>query len=202
MNASPDTARRFSYKARPMSPSSRLAGLLLALPIACLLGGCIVEAPTAESRPKSAAALKVPERAPLRGGALFSDKILFAGGEVVPGALIGSEPSRIALAFRALEDLDLDYQLFVHVEDVDGRFERFNLDHAPGARPTSSWKKGETIRDEFLLAVPANTQSRAVRVWFGFWHPPTGARLPLANGEKVVNDGRDRALLAQIGVAR
>lgn len=187
------------WRYKPRSMSARLAAvLLLALPAA----GCIVEAPTVDKRPAAAAAVRVAERAPLRGGALFGEKIEFLGGEVVPGAILPLEPSRVRLAFRALEDLELDYQLFVHVEDADGRFERFNLDHAPGPRPTSTWKKGETVRDEFLLALPSNADSRAVRVWFGFWHPPTSARLKLANPEKVVNDGRDRALLAQIGVAR
>jgi hypothetical protein len=82
--------------------------------------------------------------------------------------------------------------------------ERMNLDHKPanGLYPTTQWKPGETVKDEFSLYLPAGIQARAVVVWMGLWDPRTDARLPLTNPEAVRNDGRHRIQLAQVPVAQ
>jgi hypothetical protein len=102
-----------------------------------------------------------------------------------------------------VEELSADYMVFVHVEDVDGRVERMNLDHKPGGGqyPTNQWKKGEIIKDEFVVYVPP-VPVRALNVWAGFWDPKTDTRLRLRNVDQVRNDGKDRLLLLQIPVAR
>ena len=98
----------------------------------------------------------------------------------------------MSLRFRVLEPLTRDYALFVHVEDVDGRVPRFNLDHAPSAGPTRTWQKGQTVTDDFALTLPGETEVRGVNVWVGFWHQDTDTRVALRNPEAV---GMGRATL-------
>ncbi len=79
-----------------------------------------------------------------------------------------------------------------------------NIDHKPsnGLYPTTQWKAGETVRDEFTLYLPPNTPSRGLNIWLGLWEPRTDTRLKLLNPEAVRNDGKDRVLLAQVPVAQ
>jgi hypothetical protein len=94
--------------------------------------------------------------------------------------------------------------VFVHIEDPEGRMERLNADHKPanGLYPTTQWKVGETVKDEFNIALPAGASARAINLWVGFWQPQTDARLQLKNTEAVRNDGRNRILLVQVPVAQ
>jgi hypothetical protein len=118
---------------------------------------------------------------------------------VVPG-----EPARVSFFFKVIKPLSEDYIIFVHVEDPDGRMERMNVDHKPsgGIYPTTQWKAGETVKDDFTLYVPSGAQVRAINIWLGLWEPRTDTRLKLLNPELVRNDGKDRILLAQVPVAQ
>jgi hypothetical protein len=176
-------------------------GALLAL----CLSACIVEAPTSEkSGARARATVREVPKVSIRGGAELGGKVQMLGAEVEPGQLVPGEPARVSVFYKVLEEMDRDYLVFVHVEDVDGRMGRFNVDHPPagGQYPTRSWRKGETVRDEFALTIPAEAGVRAVNVWLGFWHPETDSRLELRNPEVVRNDGSNRVLLAQLPVAR
>lgn len=101
-----------------------------------------------------------------------------------------------------LQPLEDDYLVFVHVEDAEGRMERLNVDHKPagGLYPTTQWKVGETVKDEFVVALPPGAAPRAVNVWMGLWEPRNDSRLPITNPQAVRNDGRGRLLLAQVPV--
>jgi len=101
-----------------------------------------------------------------------------------------------------LDDVQIDYMVFVHVEDVDGHADRLNVDHAPanGQNPTSHWKKGDVIKDDFQIYVPPNVPLRGLNVLMGFWDPKTDARLPLRNPDKIRSDNNNRILVAQIPV--
>ena len=105
----------------------------------------------------------------------------------------------MVLVFRAIKPTTDDWQVFVHIEDAEGRGERLNADH-PLRVPTSSWKAGELVQDEFLVTLPAGWKSRAVYVFVGLWLPGSNARMKVRNPETVRTDGNDRILLAQLPV--
>ncbi|WP_224244087.1 hypothetical protein [Hyalangium gracile] len=182
----------------------RLSSLSLLLPTA-LLCACIIEAPggVSEAERRQATVPQVPPLT-LKNGANLGGKVEVVGATVQPGRIVPGEAARITVFFKVLQPLDEDYMVFVHVEDSDGRMERMNLDHKPagGIYPTTQWKPGETVRDEFSLYLPSGTASRAVNLWMGLWDPRTDARLQLKNPEAVRNDGRDRIMLAQVPVAQ
>jgi len=181
------------------------------LPSAALLtwlaaSGCIVEAPGGEG-PARRTTSAVP-RAPahplsVRSGARFAGKVELVGVTVAPGAVRPGDSARVLLYFKVLAPIPRDHLIFVHVEDPTGRMERFNVDHAPlaGARPTSTWKAGETLTDEFLLTVPEGTQTRMLNLWVGFWQADTDARLPLSEPAASRHDGHDRLLAVQLPVS-
>lgn len=182
----------------------RLSTLSLVLPVA-LFCACIVEAPggATEAERRQATVPQVPPLA-LRNGANLGGKVEIAGATIQPGRVVPGEPARVTIFFKALQPIQEDYLIFVHVEDPEGRMERMNLDHKPaqGLYPTTQWKVGETVKDEFALYLPPGVSTRAVNLWMGLWEPRTDARMPLTNPEAVRNDGKHRILLAQVPVAQ
>lgn len=164
---------------------------------------CIVPAPSSQKAPQQqqqqrAAAPAQPIE--VRNGAIFENKIELVGASLSAGRAKPGDSIRVAAIFKVKEAVPVDYMIFVHIEDVDGRVDRFQSDHAPvrGTQPTSKWKVGETIRDEFTIDVPTGAQVRGLNVLIGFWDPKSDQRLKLTNTEAVRHDGNNRILLAQI----
>ncbi len=178
--------------------------LLLALGFG-LLAGCIVEAP-ADYQPPPPRGGPPAEVAPpisVRSNAVLANKLELLGVEVTPGSVAPGRSARVVMLIRVKEPLKGDYRVFVHGEDPAGRAARLLFDHVPaqGRYPTSQWKAGEVIRDEFTVSVPQDTRAKALTLWGGFWDPKTGERMPLSNPSDVQNDGKDRVLLVQIPIA-
>lgn len=178
------------------------------LPVFALLStSCIVEAPPNGNKtapPDMERARQVAQNQPpltVRVLANVEDKVEITGAMLQPGQVTPGEVAKVTIFFRALDEMAADYTVFVHVEDVDGRIERMNLDHRPanGQYPTNQWKKGEIIKDEFALYVPP-VPVRGLNLWVGLWEAKTDTRLRLRNPDKVRNDGNDRVLLMQVPV--
>src|SRR5262244_2100928 len=165
--------------------------------------GCIVEAPGGDKSPERARAVvaQVPPLT-LKSGANLDGKVELVGGSIQPGKLVPGEQARVTVFFKVLEELDQDYTVFVHAEDADGRVQRFNIDHRPasGGYPTTQWRKGETVKDEFSIALPLNYAARRLNLWIGLWEPVSDTRLRLRNPESVKNDGNNRILFAQVPI--
>src|SRR5215471_20670320 len=119
------------------------------------LPACIVEAPTSE---KSGAAAQAPrgqvKAVPVKNGAVLGDLAELVGATFAPPSVTPGDATRVVLVFRAIKPTSDDWQVFVHVEDAEGRGERLNADH-PLRTPTSLWKGGEVIQDEFALSIPS-----------------------------------------------
>ncbi len=183
----------------------RRPSLLALVASASLLSACIVEAPGGSSpnERRQAVVAQVPPLS-VRNGANFEDKVELVGATVQPGRIAPGEVARVTAFFKVLKPLEDEYLVFVHIEDAEGRMERLNVDHKPagGLYPTTQWKVGETVKDEFNIALPAGASARAINLWVGFWQPQTDARLQLKNPDAVRNDGRNRILLVQVPVAQ
>ncbi len=181
----------------------RRPSLFALLVPAALLSACIVEAPGGASpnERRQAVVSQVPALS-VRTGANFEDKVELVGATVQPGRIAPGEAARVTAYFKVLKPLEEDFMIFVHVEDAEGRMERLNVDHKPagGLYPTTQWKVGETVKDEFNIVLPPGASARSLNLWVGFWQPQTDARLQLKNPDAVRNDGRNRILLAQVPV--
>lgn len=187
---------------------ARVAAIALA---SCTFLGCIVEAPSGESSnsnnaPGASRSAAAPAATPVtvKTGAVLGNKVELVGAQFQPGQVVPGQPTRVALYFRTLDTVGADYSVFVHVEDADGQLPRTNFDHQPtgGKYPTSQWKKGDMVRDEFSIYVAPGAQARALNIYVGLWNPANDERLPLSNPDKVRNDGLNRVFLAQLPVAQ
>lgn len=178
-----------------------MRSLLVALCVS--LSACIVPAPTQEGTQASKPRPPVAPAQEFKSGANFGDKIELTSTILAPGSAVAGDTVRVGLNFKVLQATDIDYMIFVHVEDIDGRVDRLNVDHAPmrGARPTSKWTVGETVRDEFEIPIPPQMPVRGLNILMGFWDPKTDARLPLVNKDAIPNDGNNRIMAARFQVA-
>lgn len=162
---------------------------------------CIVPAPSEKAQERAAQRAPAPPLE-VKNGANLEDKIEIVGATITPGRAVPGDSLKVSTSYRVLDTLPSDYMIFVHIEDVDGRIERLNADHAPvgGSYPTSKWQKGETVRDDFTIYVPPGAPIRGINVLIGFWDQKTDSRLKLKNTDAVRNDGNNRILLAQVPV--
>src|SRR5215469_16710541 len=124
------------------------------------LPACIVEAPTSEKSGAPAQTSRGQVKAvPVKNGAVLGDVAELVGATFAPPSVSPGDGTRVVLVFRAIKPTTDDWQVFVHIEDAEGRGERLNADH-PLRVPTSSWKAGELVQDEFLVTLPPGWKSR------------------------------------------
>jgi len=181
----------------------------------CVLS-CTIDAPTGQGiAPQQQQRMGAPpgpamapanrsQAAMVRIGAQLDGKVELSGAQIQPAQLVAGEPVKMTLFFKVLETVPNDYVVFVHIEDVDGRAERINIDHRPmgGNYPTTQWKKGEVVRDEFGILIPAGMPIRGVNVYTGLWDPQTDKRMKVTNATAIKTDGADRILVGAIPVAQ
>lgn len=162
--------------------------------------GCIVEPPLAGGAQPTPAALTPAPPAEVKSGANFGDAIELQNVVINPSRGVAGMPVRVTLNFKVLQKIDKDYFIFVHVEDVDGRVDRLNVDHPPRAKPTSQWQPGEMVQDTFDIPIPPNMPVRGLSLLLGFWEPQSNQRLPIVNKDAVPNDGTGRLIVAKFPV--
>jgi 4-amino-4-deoxy-L-arabinose transferase-like glycosyltransferase len=86
---------------------------------------------------------------------------------------------RIATFWECLNPTAVDYRIFVHVKDAEGRMVS-NADHyfARHEYPTDRWKRGDVVRD--VAAIPQQSDTD-FRIYIGIYDERTGSRLPVKN---------------------
>lgn len=174
--------------------------VVLSSAVVALACGCIVEPPLAGGAQPTPAALTPAPPAEVKSGANFGDAIELSSVVLSPSRGVTGMPVRVAANFKVLSKIDRDYYLFVHVEDVDGRVDRINIDHPPRAKPTSQWAVGEVVQDVFDIPIPAGMPVRGLSLILGFWDPKSDQRLSIVNKDQVPTDGRDRLFVAKFPV--
>ena len=96
----------------------------------------------------------------------------------------------VVLQWQALQTLPLNYKVFIHVLDDQGR-PKFQKDKLAidDLRPTSHWRPGESIRDPYSMLIPVDLAAGQYRVLVGVYDPATGERLvATAAGTRAVDD--------------
>jgi hypothetical protein len=164
------------------------------------LSACIVEAPTKEGTQGAVPRLPPAPPVEVKSGANFGDVIELSSVVLSPSRGEVGQPVRVLANYKVLAKIDRDYMIFVHVEDVDGRVDRLNVDHAPRMKPTSQWAPGEIVQDVFDIPIPVGMPVRGLSLVLGFWDPKTDQRLPIVNKDVVANDGRDRLFVTKFPV--
>jgi hypothetical protein len=117
----------------------------------------------------------------------FGDQIALLGYDadqtvVSPGDLID-----VTLYWKAVQELDINYQSFVHILRADGSV-LSQSDHLnPGEFPTRRWPLDKYVRDDHYLFIPPETPPGEYTISVGLWVQAEGWRLPLldASGEQI-----------------
>jgi hypothetical protein len=99
------------------------------------------------------------------------------------------------LNWEPLTQLSMDYKVFVHVLDQDGKL-AFQNDKLPlnALLPMTRWKPNQPLRDAHAMVIPADLPAGTYRVVAGVYDP-VGPRL-------LTQDGKDVAELGTVEVTR
>ncbi len=125
----------------------------------------------------------VPLKPPL---ARFADEAYLVDVHAPP--LQAGTTVTVTLLWQDLGTFDDDYKVFVHV--IDARqtiWSQRDAQPVNGTRPTSTWQRGELLRDDYSLTIPA-TAPHALQIELGLYRSRDGVRLATA-------DGQDRVLI-------
>jgi hypothetical protein len=95
--------------------------------------------------------------------------------QVSPGETLG-----VRLYWQPTAEFTQDYTAFVHLIGPDGMLHG-QVDQTPGAGayPTTGWLPGETIADEYSIAIPGDAPAGDYQIEIGMYNPITGQRLPV-----------------------
>ncbi len=97
----------------------------------------------------------------------------------------------VTLFWQALAEMEEDYTVLFHLVDEDGELVT-QRDGQPngGLTPTSIWKAGEVIRDEYVISLPTAPQEGHYSVRIGLYDLRTMERLPVFDsaGSRLPHD--------------
>ncbi|MDW8298916.1 MAG: glycosyltransferase family 39 protein [Anaerolineae bacterium] len=173
------------YRDEQRSPSTLLGTLLNE-------NGVVRFVPSVNLLPRRASTPELPltiSTSPFRCPDTENRQVAFAElvAADVPERLSPERDTPIFLAWRALERCEQSYVVFVHLVSADGKLiAQSDSEPVNGARPTISWRAGETILDQRKLHwhVPDYRGEASLRV--GLYDLRSGERLTLMNGGDFV----------------
>jgi len=118
-------------------------------------------------------------------GANLDDKVLLVGHDGVPDSIEAGQDVRLALCWQALARMDEDYTVFIHMLDEEGRIvAQHDSQPVLGFFPTSFWKEGEVVGDEYDIHVDSSTPSGEYELVVGMYLLATGDRLPVLDEQR------------------
>jgi hypothetical protein len=109
----------------------------------------------------------------------FGGEIALTGYDVIERVAPGGE-LRVALYWRALRPIPLDYKVFVHLlAPGDSLIAQDDSEPVAWSYPTTDWQPGETIRDEHVLIIDPSVPRGDYLLFAGLYDPATGDRPPV-----------------------
>ncbi len=110
----------------------------------------------------------------------FGDALRLSGWQTPEKINAGSKLT-INLYWQTLRPPGQNYTTFLHLLDTQGKIVA-QIDLAPlaGTRPTSVWKSGEVVADDYPLTIPPNLVPGNYRLSVGLYVAPNGPRLSLS----------------------
>jgi len=115
----------------------------------------------------------------------FEDKIQLLGYSVDKRVVHPGESAVVTLYWRALQPVDKQYSVFLHVVGETGRVAQNDTMH-PGGIPTRSWRADQFVRDEHPVVIPSQTPPGLYRFLVGLYQHGTMIRLATTEGRDFV----------------
>jgi hypothetical protein len=130
--------------------------------------------------------------------AILGDKVRLLGYNIKSGFRPG-DGIHLTLFWQCLKEMDQDYTVFTHLVDGEGRLWG-QQDNPPvdGFYPTTKWRKGEIVRDQYDLTIPLDAPPGEYQIEVGMYMAGTGERLSVLDKAGQVQD--NRAMLGQVQV--
>lgn len=115
---------------------------------------------------------------------IYDNKIQFMGYNLDKTTVEKGKSFRITYFWKSLGQVDVNYTIFVHFIDENGRI-MFQQDHEPayGIYATSNWNRGEIIKEDYEVRAPKEVPDGNYRIRIGLYDQNTGFRLRLLDGE-------------------
>ena len=129
----------------------------------------------------------------------FGNRIALVGYDMARRTASPGETIHLTLYWQALADMKENYSVFTHVLGEENRIWA-QKDSWPksGDAPTSTWKPGQTIVDEYELVINPDTPPDVYDVEIGLYLAATGDRLRIVGqGGRLLDD---RVLLSKVRV--
>ena len=115
-------------------------------------------------------------RKPAQG--ILGDKVVLLDYKL-EGPLRHGATIRLTLYWQALQEMEKDYTVFVHVVDEEGTvWGQWDSQPASGERPTSGWERGEVIEDIYKISIDVEGPKEGYKIRVGMYLVETGERLP------------------------
>ena len=111
-------------------------------------------------------------------GIRLNDRVELIGYDLPQDQVRPGEAFPLTLYWRALDEMDTSYTVFVHVVGPDGVI-RGQWDNVPGgdSLPTTGWVKDEVIVDEYTVPMGDDAPPWQYTILVGMYDPITGERL-------------------------
>jgi arabinofuranosyltransferase len=121
----------------------------------------------------------------------WGDDIALVGYDIDRRAVQPGQSVHLTLYWRGLRAMQEDYSVFAHVLSEGGQ-RMAQADGWPqhGQAPTSEWKPGATVLDEYDLRLPADAPVGVYSIYLGLYVSETGKRLPVldVSGQPQTNE--------------
>ncbi len=108
------------------------------------------------------------------------------------------ESSELILYWKALDVIDANYQVFVHLRDDAGAVVAQSDLLNPGDFPTERWPLDKYVRDRHTLKIPAEIPPGTYRLAVGLWSMADGERLEV--GDETGQELGDSIILERLVV--
>jgi hypothetical protein len=129
----------------------------------------------------------------------FDVRIELQGYSLDEGPLRPTDTVHVSLSWQSLQQMDMDYTVFVHLIDEQERvWAQRDSQPAGGSRPTSSWEPGHEISDNHGLVLPLDIPAGEYQIELGLYDAATGQRLPILTEQGDVVE--DRVLVGPVVV--
>lgn len=127
----------------------------------------------------------------------FGEQIALLGFDLSQTTVRPGDTIYLTLYWKAQEQLDINYQSFVHLFDAGGlvaQSDKLN----PGDFPTKRWPVDKYVRDEHQLTLPSDLPPGDYELAVGVWVQADGWRLPLL--DELGQQKGDRLIIESLQV--
>jgi hypothetical protein len=109
----------------------------------------------------------------------FGRQIALIGYDLPETVARPGETIRLTAYWKAQSSLQINYQVFVHLQAEDGRLVAQSDKLNPGDFPTKQWPLDRYVRDGHAIALPADIPPGRYRLSVGLWVAGDGWRVPV-----------------------